>query len=61
VSEKETAAPAKRRKSKDFAAINGACKMARLSDGREPRSCPKCGTSHKLKTCPWCGYKRGKK
>jgi rubrerythrin len=54
-------APAKHRKPKNFAAINGACKMAKLSDGYESRSCPKCGTNHKLKACPWCGHKRGKK
>jgi hypothetical protein len=57
----DAAAQPKRRKSKNFAAINGACKMAKLSDGRAPRSCPQCGTNHKLKICPWCGHERGKK
>jgi rubrerythrin len=57
-----TEAPARRRKAaKDFAGINGNCKMAKLSDGYAPRSCVKCGTSHKLKVCPWCGHKRGKR
>jgi len=53
--------PAKRRNADKWKAINGACKMSRLSDGYEPRSCVKCGTSHKLKICPWCGQKRGRK
>ncbi|GHV51264.1 hypothetical protein FACS1894168_3370 [Deltaproteobacteria bacterium] len=50
----------KPRKPKDFAAINGNCKMAKLSDGYIPRSCPECGTNHKLKKCPWCGHGEGR-
>lgn len=53
--------PAKKRKPKDFAQINGACKMAKLSDGYAAKDCPECGLNHKLKICPWCGQIRGKK
>ena len=53
--------PAKKRKPKDFAQINGACKMAKLSDGYAAKSCPECGTNHKLRICPWCGHSRSKK
>lgn len=51
----------KKHGSKDYAHINGACKLAKLSEGYQPRTCPRCGTSHKLKKCPWCGYIQGKK
>ena len=33
----------KPRKQKNFAQINGACKMAHLSDGLSPKACPVCG------------------
>lgn len=52
MTQQPTEAPAKKRKPKDFAQINGNCKMAKLSDGYAPKSCPDCGTNHKLKTCP---------
>ena len=38
----------KPRKQKNFAQINGACKMAHLSDGLSPKACPVCGTVSKL-------------
>ena len=52
--------PSKPRKQKNWAVINGSCKMAKLSDGYAPKSCPDCGLNHKLKICPWCGYVRGR-
>lgn len=53
------ATPAKKpRPTKNFAAINGACKMARLTDGSKPRACPHCGTNSKLRTCPFCHRKK---
>lgn len=58
--EQEQAHP-KKRKQKNWAQINGGCKMAKLSDGYAPKSCPDCGLNHKLKICPWCGYVREKK
>ena len=54
-------APAKKRKFKDYKAINGACKMAKLSDGLAAKPCKGCGTVSKLRECPFCGTKRGKK
>ncbi len=54
-------APPKHRKPKDFAAINGACKMAKLSDGLTAKPCKTCGTVSKLRECPFCHTKRGKK
>ena len=48
-------------KQKNFAQINGACKMARLSDGLSPKACPVCGTVSKLRECPFCRHRRGKK
>jgi rubrerythrin len=60
--EQDSAAPAKRRNADHFKRINGSCKLAKLSDkGCKPISCPKCGLSHKLKKCPWCGYEKEKK
>ncbi len=53
--------PTKPRKQKNFAAINGACKMAKLSDGLTAKPCEKCGTVSKLRECPFCRTKRGKK
>lgn len=53
--------PSKKRKPKDFAQINGACKMAKLSDGLAPKPCVKCDLVHKLRECPFCGTRRGKK
>lgn len=53
--------PAKKRKPKDFAQINGACKMAKLSDGLKAKACEGCGTVSKLRECPFCGTRRGKK
>lgn len=50
-----------KRKPKSFAVVNGACRMAKLSDGYAPKTCPVCGTNHRLNTCPWYGYVRGKK
>lgn len=50
----------KPRKQKNFAQINGACKMARLSDGLSPKACPVCGTVSKLRECPFCRHRRGK-
>jgi hypothetical protein len=52
---------APRRKQKNYAQINGACKMGRINEGHAPQSCPCCGTNHKLKVCPWCGHRRGRK
>lgn len=54
-------APAKKRKFKDYKAINGACKMAKLSDGLTAKPCVKCDLVHKLRECPFCHTKRGKK
>ena len=51
----------KSRKQKNFAQINGACKMAHLSDGLSPKACPVCGTVSKLRKCPFCRHRRGKK
>ena len=51
----------KPRKQKNFAQINGACKMARLSDGLSPKACPVYGTVSKLRECPFCRHRRGKK
>lgn len=51
----------KPRKQKNFAQINGACKMAHLSDGLSPKACPVCGTVSKLRICPFCRHRRGKK
>ncbi len=48
----------KKRDARHFAQVNGNCKMAKLSDGYQPRACPECGTVHKLKKCPWCGHVR---
>ncbi len=54
-------APAKKRKFKDYKAINGACKMAKLSDGLKDKACVKCNTVSKLRECPFCGTRRGKR
>lgn len=56
--QKETSS--KKRKPKDFAAINGSCKMAKLTDGLSPKPCKKCGTVSKMRECPFCHTKRGK-
>ena len=61
MTQQPTEAQPKKRKHKDFAQINGNCKMAKLSDGYAPKSCPDCGTNHKLKTCQFCGTERGEK
>lgn len=57
MSDKTTKTP-KKRKPKDFAAINGACKMAKLTDGLSDKPCKKCGTVSKLRECPFCHTKR---
>lgn len=61
MSEQPQETPSKPRRQKNFAQINGSCKMAKLSDGYAPKSCPDCGTNHKLRCCPWCGHVRSKK
>ena len=61
MSQQPQEAPAKKRKPKDFAQINGACKMAKLSDGLQDKACVKCNTVSKLRECPFCGTKRGKR
>ena len=53
--------PGKPGKQKNFAQINGACKMAPLSDGLAAKACEGCGTVSKLRECPFCGTRRGKK
>lgn len=53
--------PTKPRKQKNWAVINGSCKMAKLSDGLTAKPCKKCGTVSKLRECPFCHTKRGKK
>ena len=52
MSDKST--PPKPRKQKNFAAIYGACKMAKLSDGLKDKACVKCQTVSKLRECPFC-------
>ena len=47
-------------KQKNFAQINGNCKMAKLSDGLQPRACEGCGTVSRLRVCPFCGHNRGR-
>ena len=42
----------KPRKQKNFAQINGACKMARLSDGLSPKACPVCGNRQQAQGVP---------
>ena len=37
-----------KRKAKNFARINAACKGLKTSGGKPPTECPKCGTSHKF-------------
>ena len=44
-----------KRKAKNFARINAACKGLKTSGGKPPTDCPKCGTSHKFAACPVCG------
>ena len=61
MTQQQTESPAKKRKHKDFAQINGNCKMAKLSDGLSAKPCKKCNTVSKLRECPFCGTKRGKK
>ena len=61
MTQQPTEAPAKKRKHKDFAQINGNCKMAKLSDGPKDKACEKCNTVSKLRECPFCGTKRGKR
>lgn len=56
-----TDTPTKPRKPKDYAAINGACKMAKLSDGLTAKACAGCELVHKLREFPFCGTKRGEK
>lgn len=51
----------KPRKQKNWAVINGSCKMAKLSDGLSAKPCKGCGTVSKLRECPFCHTKRGKK
>lgn len=41
-----------KRKAKNFARINAACKGLKTSGGKPPMECPKCGTSHKFAACP---------
>lgn len=57
----QTDTPSKPRKQKDYAAINGACKMAKLTDGLSAKACPECNLVHKLRKCPFCHTKRGKR
>lgn len=47
-------------KQKNFAQINGNCKMAKLSDGLQPRACEGCGTVSRLRVCPFCGFSRAR-
>ena len=61
MTQQPTEAPAKKRKHKDFAQINGNCKMAKLSDGLSAKECKGCGVVSKLRECPFCHTKRGKK
>ena len=61
MSQQSQEAPSKPRKPKDYAQINGACKMAKLSDGLMAKSCEGCGTVSKLRECPFCGTRRGRK
>ena len=49
-----------KRKAKNFARINAACKGLKTSGGKPPTECPKCGTSHKFAACPVCGCPRPK-
>lgn len=44
-----------KRKPKNFARINAACRMERLSDGIRPHQCAKCGMVSKKRKCPGCG------
>ena len=41
-----------KRKAKNFARINAACKGLKTSGGKPPTECPKCGTSHKVRGVP---------
>ncbi len=50
-----------KRKAKNFARINAACKGLKTSGGKPPTECPKCGTSHKFAACPVCGCPRPKR
>ncbi len=61
MSQSQQEAPAKKFKQKNWAVINGSCKMAKLSDGLSAKPCKKCNTVSKLRECPFCGTKRGKK
>ncbi len=53
--------PTKPRKQKNWAVIYGSCKGGKLSDGLAAKPCKKCGTVSKLRECPFCHTKRGKK
>lgn len=53
--------PGKPRKQKNWAQIYGACKGGKLSDGLSAKPCKGCNTVSKLRECPFCGTKRGKK
>lgn len=50
----------KKGKAKNFAVINGSCKMAKLTDGLKAKACEGCGTVSKMRECPFCHTKRGK-
>ena len=50
-----------KRKTKNFARINAACKGLKTSGGKPPTECPKCGTNHKFVACPMCGMPRPEK
>ena len=61
MSQAQQEAPAKPRKQKNWAQIYGSCKCGKLSDGLSAKPCKGCNTVSKLRECPFCGTKRGKK
>lgn len=46
-------------KEKNFAQINGSCKTAPLAGIFKKEPCPRCGTVHSLRECPFCRFRRG--
>lgn len=50
-----------KRRTKNYARINAACKGNKTSDGKPPAPCLKCGMVHKMNECPVCGCPRAAK
>jgi hypothetical protein len=54
----ERYAQSDRPRSERAACYKALFRFVRILDNYAPETCLKCGTSHTLRNCPWCGHLR---